>query len=56
MEYKSLFYKGNEIKPVQEESEEYFLGCYVNTIRFSDQDTAKAFIDRMTAVQETDSR
>jgi len=55
MEYESLIYKGREIKIVQRENEEYFLGCYVNTIWFPDLEKAKYFIDRMSAHQEMSS-
>jgi len=52
MEYESLMYKGYEIRNVQTENDEYFLGCYVNTVWFPDLDRARNFIDRMTAHQE----
>ena len=55
MEYESLIYKGREIKIVQKENEEYFPGCYVNTIWFPDLERARNFIDRMTAHQEMNS-
>ena len=55
MESKTLLYKGNEIKLMQEESEEFFAGCYVKTIWFPDTDKAKEFIDKMTIGQEVNS-
>jgi len=44
-------YKGSEIKIVEKEDEEYFRGCYVQTIWFPDIDRAKEFIDRMKVHQ-----
>ena len=55
MKSKSLSYKGSEIKMMQEESVEYFTGCYVKTFWFPDLDKAKAFIDKMYFGQEMNS-
>jgi len=55
MEYKTLPYKGSEIKMMQEESEEFFTGCYVKTIWFPGLDKAKEFIDKMIFSQEMKS-
>jgi len=52
MVHESLIYKEIEIKIVQKEDDEYFRGCYVKTLWFSDIDHAKVFIDKMTAHQE----
>lgn len=54
MVHELLKYKDNEIKIVQKEDDEYFQGCYVKTLWFSDIDHAKLFIDRMTAHQDPD--
>ena len=54
MVYEFFNYKDVDIKIVPKEDEEFFQGCYVKTIWFSDLDHAKVFIDRMTAHQEVE--
>jgi len=54
MKYETQIYKGKEIKIVQKEDEEFFLGCYVKTFWFPDIDKAKDFLDKITFYQGTD--
>jgi len=54
MVYESLKHKGIEIRIVEKGDDEYFSGCYVQTIWFPDIDKAKAFVDRMTVQQDMD--